>query len=97
MPLLWRQAGSVQPEGEKALVRLQCGLPVPKGYSLQERWGDVGRDLEGHRVQPPCSEHKHPQLHQVLRALSSLTLSVSRDVHPPPLRATCTSASPPLS
>jgi len=35
--------------------------------------------LKGHLVQIPCSEHGPPQLHQVLRAPSSLTLGVSRD------------------
>ena len=35
--------------------------------------------LKGHLVQPPCSEHGHPQVDQVLRAPSSLTLGVSRD------------------
>jgi len=29
--------------------------------------------LKGHLVQPACNEQGHPQLHQVLRALSSLT------------------------
>jgi len=33
--------------------------------------------LEGHLVQLPCNEWGHPQLHQVLRAPSSLTLGVS--------------------
>ena len=33
--------------------------------------------FKGHRVQLPCSEQGHLQLHQVLRAPSSLTLSVS--------------------
>ena len=36
--------------------------------------------LEGHLVQLPCTERGHLQLHQVLRAPSSLTSSVSRDV-----------------
>jgi len=39
----------------------------------------VGRDLKFHLVRFPCSEQEHPQLHQVLRALSSLSLSISRD------------------
>ena len=33
--------------------------------------------LKGHLV--PCNEQGHPQLHQVLRALSSLTLVASKD------------------
>ena len=35
--------------------------------------------LEGHLVQLPCTEWGHLQLHQVLRAPSSLTSVVSRD------------------
>ena len=35
--------------------------------------------LKGHLVQLSCNEQGHPQLHQVLRALSSLTSGVSRD------------------
>ena len=35
--------------------------------------------LKGHLVQLPCNEQGHPQLHQVLRSLSSLALGVSRD------------------
>ena len=35
--------------------------------------------FKGHPVQLPCNEQGHLQLHQVLRALSSLTLSVSSD------------------
>ena len=35
--------------------------------------------LEGHLVQLPCTERGHLQLHQVLRAPSSLTSVVSRD------------------
>jgi len=52
--------------------------------------------LTGHLVQLPGNEQGHLQLHQVLRAPSSLTLSVSRDGAPPPLWATCSSASLPL-
>ena len=40
---------------------------------------DLEGTLKGHLVQPPCKEQGHPQLHQVLRASSSLTLGVSRD------------------
>jgi len=35
--------------------------------------------IKGHLVQLPCNEQGHLQLHQVLKALSSLTFSVSRD------------------
>ena len=35
--------------------------------------------LKGHLVQLPCNEQGHPQLDQVLRALSSLTSNVSKD------------------
>ena len=35
--------------------------------------------LKGHVVQVPCNEQGHPQLHQVLRAPSSLTLGICRD------------------
>ena len=38
--------------------------------------------LKGHLVQLPCSEQGNPQLHQVLRAPSSLTLGVCRDGAP---------------
>ena len=34
----------------------------------------MGGTLKGHLVQSPCDEQGHPQLHQVLRAPSSLTL-----------------------
>ena len=40
---------------------------------------DLKGTLRGHLVQLPCSEWGHPQLHQVLRAPSSLTLGVCRD------------------
>ena len=52
--------------------------------------------LKGDLVQLPCNEQGHPQLDQVLRALSSLTSNVSRDGEPPPPWATCVSASPSL-
>jgi len=35
--------------------------------------------FKGHLVQLPCNEQGHLQLDQVLRALSSLTLNVSRN------------------
>ena len=35
--------------------------------------------LKGDLVQLPCNEQGHPQLDQVLRALSSLTSNVSKD------------------
>ena len=35
--------------------------------------------LKGHLAQFPCSDQGHLQLHQVLRAPSSLTLGVCRD------------------
>ena len=38
--------------------------------------------LKSHLVQLPCNEQGHLQLHQVLRAPSSLILSVSRDGAP---------------
>jgi len=47
---------------------------------------------DGYQSNPPAMSL---QLHQALRAPSSLTLSVSRDGTPPPLWATCASASPP--
>lgn len=51
--------------------------------------------LKGCLVQLPGSEQGHLQLYQVLRALSSLTLKMSAGRrHPPPLQATCASASP---
>ena len=39
----------------------------------------VGRDLYRPSGPIPCIDQGHPQLHQVLRAPSSLTLGVSRD------------------
>lgn len=33
-----------------------------------------------HLIQLPCNEQEHLQLHQILRALCSITLKVSRDV-----------------
>jgi len=42
----------------------------------------VGRDFWRSSLQLPCNEQGHLQLDQVLRALSSLTLSVSRDGAP---------------
>lgn len=50
--------------------------------------------FKGHLVQLPCTEQGHLQLHQVLRAPSSLTLGISRDGAAPHLRAVCASASP---
>ena len=35
--------------------------------------------LKGDLVQLPCNEQGHPQLDQVLRALSSLTSNVAKD------------------
>ena len=40
---------------------------------------ELEETLKGHLVQIPCSEQGHLQLHQVLRAPSSLTLRVSKD------------------
>ena len=42
-------------------------------------WLEMEGTLKGHLVQLPCSEQGRLQCHQVLRAPSSLTLSVSRD------------------
>ena len=53
----------------------------------------LGKTPKGCLVQIPCNEQRHPQLHQVLRAPSSLTLGISVDGAPLPLWATCTSAS----
>ena len=35
--------------------------------------------FKGHLVQLPCNEQGHPQLYEVLKAPTSLTLNVSRD------------------
>jgi len=40
---------------------------------------DLEGTLKGHLAQLPCSEQGHLQLHQVLRAPSSLTLGVYKD------------------
>lgn len=37
------------------------------------------RNFKVHLVQLPCNEQRHQQLRQVLRALYSLTVSVSKD------------------
>jgi len=56
----------------------------------------VGRDHRRSFSPTPCSEQRNLQLYQALRAWSSLTLNVSpRMGHPPPLWATCATASPP--
>jgi len=63
-------------------------LPVDNGSELGllgVRWS--GRQLlegtcKGHLVQLPCNEQGQPQLPQVLRAPSSLTLNVSKDGSP---------------
>jgi len=52
--------------------------------------------FKGHLVQLSCTEQRHLQHHQVLRALSSLILNVSRDGASPPPWAFCASASPSL-
>ena len=40
---------------------------------------DLEGPLKGYLFQFPCNEQEHPQLHQMLRALTSPTLNVSRD------------------
>ena len=42
-------------------------------------WLEMEGTLKGHLVHLPCTEQGRLQCHQVLRAPSSLTLSVSRD------------------
>ena len=42
-------------------------------------WFDLEVTFKGDLAQFPCSEQGHPQFHQVLRILSSLTSNVSRD------------------
>lgn len=44
--------------------------------------------LKGHQIQFPCNEQGHLQLRQVLRALSILTLGISRDGAPTMLVST---------
>ena len=55
-----------------------CGL---EHHRTVERF-KLEETLEGHLVQLPCTEQGHLQLHQVLRAPSSLTRSVCRDGAP---------------
>jgi len=40
---------------------------------------ELERTLKGHLAQLPCNKQRHLQLHQVLRAPSSLTLSAYKD------------------
>ena len=47
-------------------------------YSIMESF-ELEETLKGHLAQLPCNEQRHLQLHQGLRAPSSLTFSISRD------------------
>ena len=51
---------------------------TPQNHTVTE-WFELEGTLRCHLVQLPCHEQGHLQLHQVLRAPSSLTLSVSKD------------------
>lgn len=54
------------------LVQGLCSLSVIACIGLEE-------PLKGHFIQPPCREHRHLQLDQVVQGRSSLTLSISMD------------------
>lgn len=41
----------------------------------------LGGTLKGHLVQPPCNEKGHLQLHQVIRAPSSLSHDCTEALH----------------
>jgi len=67
------------------------GMPIPEPtvhalfldtHDRTIESSDLERTFKGHLVQCPCSEQGHLQLHQVLKAPSSLTLGVSRDRAP---------------
>ena len=55
---------------------------------------ELERTLKGLLVQLPCYEQGHLQVDQGAQSPSTLTLDVSWDGDPPPLWATCASASP---
>ena len=58
-----------------------AAVPVPGSLRVKTiEWFELEGSLKGHLVPFSCNEQEHPQLHQVLRAPSSLTLGVSR--HP---------------
>ena len=54
---------------------------LPDNHRIVESL-ELEETFKGHLVQLPYSERGHLQLHQVLRAPSSLTLNVSRDGAP---------------
>jgi len=75
---------------------------VKKLHSSRVRKEEVFIELQNHlswKGGPsnslPCNEQGHLQLHQVLRALTSL--NVFKDGHPPPCWPSCSSASPVVS
>ena len=56
----------------KLYIMIQASLRITESFELEE-------SFKGHLVQFLCNEQGHPQLCWVVRALSSLTLSVCRD------------------
>ena len=73
-----------------------CCSDFPFNHRIIEP-SELEGTLKGHPVQLPCNERGHPQLDQVLRAPSSLTLNASRNGAPTASLALCSSASPLLS
>jgi len=69
----------------KAFTWLRLRMGRAQGQAVGSRiigLFELEGTLKGHLVQLPCTEQGHLQLHQVLRAPSSLTRSVCRDGAP---------------
>jgi len=82
--------------GREVLTNAEKGTGLSSEVSCQKNhcriiieFFELEETFKGHLLPPPCPEQGHPQLHQVLRAPSSLTLAVSRDGAPPPLCNLC--------
>jgi len=74
----------MQSELQAKVPFLRAWVPICDDRAVKSEYKSIELfELEGtlkvHLVQFPCSEQEHRQLYQVLRALSSLILSVSKD------------------
>ena len=76
------------------IVPFDSGSKVYSVHRITESSELEGIPFRDHLVQLPCNEPGHLQVDQGAQSPSTLTLDVSWDGDPPPLWATCASASP---